>query len=52
VHVTILTPTAATKEASTKKPAHKLRYIAGGIIILVLIVVGIVLFVNRRRQRD
>ena len=52
ITVTVLTPTAASKEASTKKPAHKLRYIAGGIILVVLIVVGIVLLVNRRRQRD
>jgi hypothetical protein len=50
VPVTILTPTQAIKEA--KKPVkHKLRYIAGGILIVVVLVVGAVLVVDRRRKR-
>lgn len=50
VPVTVLTPTQAKKESKPAK--HKLRYIAGGILILVIVIVGIVLLVNRRRERD
>lgn len=50
VPVTILA-SAATKTHAKAKPAHhKLRYIAGGVLVLVIVVVGVVLFVNRRRQ--
>ncbi|MHB8531289.1 MAG: hypothetical protein ACYDC2_01075 [Solirubrobacteraceae bacterium] len=53
VKVTVLNATAAGKEAkSAPKPAHKLRYIAGGILLAVIVIVGIVLLVNRRRGRD
>jgi len=31
---------------------HKIRYIAGGVIVLVILIVGGVLLVNRRRGRD
>jgi hypothetical protein len=49
VAVTVLKPAEALKEA--KKPVkHKLRYIAGGILIAVIIVVGAVLLVDRRRK--
>jgi hypothetical protein len=48
VSVTVLSPTQATKEVKPAK--HKLRYIAGGILIVIILVVGIVLLVNRRRQ--
>jgi hypothetical protein len=50
---TILSHTEAAKEAK-KSPKHKLRYIAGGLVIVVLIVVGGVLFIDRKRkaQRD
>lgn len=51
VTVTIESKAQATKEL--KKPVHhKIRYIAGGIVIAVIVVVGAVLLVNRRRQRD
>ncbi len=53
VQVTILSHSVASKEAK-KSPKHKLRYIAGAIVIVVLIVVGGVLFLDRKRkaQRD
>ena len=50
VTVTILKPTEAAKEVKPAK--HKLRYIAGGILILVILIVGVVLLVNRRRTGD
>jgi hypothetical protein len=51
VPVTILAPATAAKEA--KKPVkHKLRYIAGGILVLVVIVVGAVLLIDRKRKRE
>ena len=50
VTVTVLKPTEAAKEVKPAK--HKLRYIAGGILIVVLLIVGIVLLVNRKRSRD
>jgi hypothetical protein len=46
---TILSHAQATKEAKVS-PKHKLRYIAGGIVIVVLIVVGGVLFIDRKRK--
>ncbi len=50
-HVTILAATQAKQEA--KKPVHhKLRYIAGGVLLVVIIIVGVVLLVNRKRERD
>jgi ATP-dependent Zn protease len=50
VPVTVLQPAQAAKEA--KKPAkHKLRYIAGGILVAVVLVVGAVLLIDRRRKR-
>jgi len=49
VTATILSHAQATKEAK-KSPKHKLRYIAGGIVIVVLIVVGGVLFIDRKRK--
>jgi hypothetical protein len=49
VPVTILKPSQASKEAGTKPAKHKLRYIAGGALVLVVVIVGIVLLVNRRR---
>ncbi|MBA3808057.1 MAG: hypothetical protein H0X28_06665 [Solirubrobacterales bacterium] len=53
VPVTILSHAEAAKEAK-KSPKHKLRYIAGAVVIVVLIVVGGVLFLDRKRkaQRD
>ena len=46
----MLKPAQAAKEVPKK--AHKLRYIAGGILIVVLLVVGAVLYVDRKRKRD
>lgn len=48
--VRILTPEQASSELKNKPVHHKLRYIAGGILLVVLIIVGVVLFVNRRRK--
>jgi uncharacterized protein HemX len=50
VPVTVLTPTEALKEAKAKPVKHKLRYIAGAIIIIVILIVGGVLYVNRKRR--
>jgi len=50
VPVEVLKPAQAAKEVPKK--AHKLRYIAGGILIVVLLVVGAVLYVDRKRKRD
>lgn len=52
IKVTILNKTAATKEAKAKPAKHKLRYIAGAILLAVIVIVGIVLLVNRRRERE
>jgi hypothetical protein len=52
VPVTILTPTEAAKQVTKKPVKHKLRYIAGGIIIIVILIVGAVLYVNRKRQSE
>jgi hypothetical protein len=51
VPVTLLQPAEVTKEASAKPVHHKLRYIAGGILVVVIVVVGIVLYVDRKRKR-
>jgi hypothetical protein len=43
--------TIAKAKTATAKPAHhKLRYIAGGILVLVIIVVLTVLLIDRRRK--
>lgn len=53
VSVTVLAKSDAENEAKAKKPAHhKLRYIVGGVLVLVLVIVVAVLAVNRRRGRD
>jgi ATP-dependent Zn protease len=53
VAVSVLGNAAAEKEAKAPKPVHhKLRYIAGGILIAVIVIVGLVLLVNSRRRRD
>lgn len=46
----VLKPAAAIKELPKK--GHKLRYIAGGILIVVVLVVGTVLYVDRKRKRN
>jgi hypothetical protein len=53
VPVTVLKSAEAKKEAKEagKKPVHhKLRYIAGGIVVGVIVLVGIVLLIDRRRK--
>jgi hypothetical protein len=50
VTVRILTPEEAKKEASKAPVKHKLRYIAGGILILIVVIVGGVLLWDRRRK--
>jgi hypothetical protein len=50
VPVTVLTAAEAKKELPKKHVHHKIRYIAGGILIAVIVIVGAVLLVNRRRK--
>jgi hypothetical protein len=49
ITVSVLTPSAAKKEAA-KPVKHKLRYIAAGILVVVVIVVGAVLLIDRKRK--
>jgi Holliday junction resolvase len=48
VSLTFLTPAQA--KAEQKRAGHKIRYIAGGALILVLAIVGGILYYNRGRQ--
>jgi hypothetical protein len=50
VPVSVLKPNEAVKEASKAPVHHKLRYIAGGILIAVIVIVGAVLLFDRRRK--
>jgi hypothetical protein len=52
VAVTVLTPTVAQREVPKKPAHHKLRYIAGGVLIVVIVIVGAVLYINRKRKAD
>ncbi len=47
VPVTVLSSSEAAKEKPAK---HKLRYIVGGVVIVVLLIVGAVLFIDRKRK--
>lgn len=49
VPVTIQSKAQANKEAKTPVK-HKLRYIVGGILVVVVLIVGAVLLVDRRRK--
>jgi hypothetical protein len=51
VPVTVLKPAEAIKEVVKKPVHHKLRYIAGGIVVAVIVLVGIVLMIDRARKR-
>jgi hypothetical protein len=51
IPVTVLKPAQAQKEAAKTPVHHKLRYIAGGILIAVVIIVAAVLFYDRKRKR-
>jgi hypothetical protein len=50
IPVSIEQTTEAVKEAKSKPVHHKLRYIVGGIAIAVVIIVGAVLLIDRRRK--
>ncbi len=52
VPVTVLSKAVAEKEAKEKPVHHKIRYIAGGVLVALVVVVGAVLVIYRRRQRD
>jgi ATP-dependent Zn protease len=52
VPVTVLTSAQAKKEIPKKAVHHKLRYIAGGVLIVVILLVGAVLFIRSRRELD
>lgn len=51
VAVTVLTPAAAKSEASKAPAKHKIRYIVGGALIVIVLIVGTVLLIDRRRKR-
>ena len=51
VPATVLQPAEAANEVAKKPVHHKLRYIAGGIVIVVIVIVGAVLFIDRKRKR-
>ncbi len=50
VPVTVLLPAQAKAEVPKKAVHHKLRYIAGAIVIVVIVIVGAVLFISRKRR--
>jgi hypothetical protein len=52
VPVTVLTLEQAKKEIGKQPVHHKIRYIAGGVLIVVILSVGGVLYVNTKRRRD
>jgi hypothetical protein len=51
-HVTVLSDAEANKQAKEEPKHHKIRYIVGGVLIAVIVIVGGVLLVRRGRQRD
>ncbi|HYM55564.1 MAG TPA: hypothetical protein VES97_09390 [Solirubrobacteraceae bacterium] len=51
VPITVLKPAEASKEVVKKPVHHKLRYIAGGIVVGLIVIVGIVLLIDRSRKR-
>jgi len=54
IHFTVLTPSAADLEAKEHPVAkkHKIRYIVGGVVIVLIVIGLIVYFVRRRGMRD
>jgi len=50
VPVSVLSKSQALKEVKKKPVKHKLRYIVGGIAIVVVVVVGAVVLIDRRRK--
>ena len=51
VPVSVLSTSQAKKEQGKRPVHHKLRYIAGGIVIAIIVIVGGVALYNRRTQR-
>jgi hypothetical protein len=52
VPVTVLSPARAESEIPKKAVHHKLRYIAGGVLVVLILLAGGVLYVRSRRQLD
>jgi nitrate reductase gamma subunit len=52
VTVAVLSKQQAEKEAKEKPKHHKIRYIAGGVLVAVIVIVGAVLLIRRGRSRD
>jgi hypothetical protein len=52
VSFTVLTPKEAATEAKAKPKKHKIRYIAGGVVVLLIVIGAVVYFVRRRNMRD
>ncbi len=51
--VSVLSKKAGEKQASEgKKPKHKIRYIVGGVVIVLIVIGGVVWLIRRRRQVD
>ena len=51
IPVTVLTHSAAVAEANKKPVHHKLRYIAGGIVLALIVIAGVVLLARRQRTQ-
>jgi hypothetical protein len=51
VNVTVLSKAAAKGEAKPKPVSHKRRYIAGAVLVALIVIAGAVLLIRRRRQR-
>jgi Tfp pilus assembly protein PilN len=52
VHVSVLGKAQAVAEEKKVPKKHKLRYIIGGVLVAIVVVVGGVLLYNRARTRD
>jgi hypothetical protein len=50
VPVTILTPAEAKREESKIPRHHKIRYIAGGVLLAIVVIGGAAFLINRRRK--
>lgn len=51
VPVTVLNTSQAKKEQGKRPVHHKIRYIVGGVVIAIVVIVGGVVLYNRRKQR-
>ena len=54
VHYTVLSPSAAAAEQKTLgvKHKHKIRYIVGAVVLVLIVIGAIVFFMRRGRMRD